>query len=516
MAAKTPLHIAIAADLGWGHVRPLCALAARIVRLRDADVTLLTACRVHGLCVQELARNFEDGEDALLARIRLVGLAQHETNMFDRSVVVASFDAAIQRVLAGEPVPCAATKGEVPALRAPDALIVDILGHEYFESARKHSSALKTFVSMPPSLLAMHALSTKVDDERLEEQKAAVEKIMKETGKTLGQATDQMMGGPSDEIVTIPGLPPMYNYEQYPQELVFDQGEMGQFYLTVPNLIRGCNGLFSASMACIEPPEMIDLFTKFMATIGSEPLRLLGPLLPQTKREEEVERREIARSPEISSFLKKVLEKHGERSMLYISFGTVFWSTQPEKVWTFLDVLLDKKIPFIMAHASPFCQVPDETMAKVKASGTGLFVPWAPQQAILEHSATGWFVTHGGFNGIVESIHAGVPMICWPFFGDQPMNVVHLTDNLDVAYELLEVRNGPWGLKPIYRTGVTPTGTLDAVRAEASTVLEKAFGKDGARKRVNVQKLRDAALELWKEGGEARIATEQLLDSITA
>lgn len=71
-------------------------------------------------------------------------------------------------------------------------------------------------------------------------------------------------------------------------------------------------------MTCIEPPEMIDLFTRFMAARGSEPLRLLGPLLPQTKREEEVERREIARSPEISGFLKNVLEKHGERSMLYV------------------------------------------------------------------------------------------------------------------------------------------------------------------------------------------------------
>lgn len=106
--------------------------------------------------------------------------------------------------------------------------------------------------------------------------------------------------------------------------------------------------------------------------------------------------------------------------------------------------------------------------------------------------------------------------ICWPFFGDQPLNVVHLTDNLDVAYELLEVRNGPWGLKPIHRTGTTPTGTLDAVRAEAGIMLEKAFGKDGARKRVNVQKLRDATLELWKDGGEAKTAAEELLDSITA
>ncbi|GJE97780.1 glycosyltransferase family 1 protein [Phanerochaete sordida] len=484
MVPKTPLHIAIAADMGWGHVRPLCALAARIVRLRAADVTL-------------------------------VGLAQHETDMFDRRVVAAAFDGTVQRVLAAQPVPCAVATRELPALRAPHALVVDILGHEYVASARKYDAALKVFVSMPPSLLSMHVLRTKVDEGEIAGMLAAIEKGVGE-GRTLGQATNEVMGGPTDEILAAPGLPPIHDYEQYPQELYFDPGELGPFYLTVPDLIYRCNGLISASMACIEPPEIIDLFAKFSAARGFEPLRLLGPLLPQTEREAEIERGGIAGSPEISSFLKNVLEKHGERSMLYISLGTVFWPTQPEKMWTFLDVLLDKKIPFIMAHASPFCQLPEETVAKVKASGTGLFVPWAPQQAILEHPVTGWFVTHGGFNGIVESIHAGVPMICWPFQGDQPLNVVHLTDNLDVAYELLEVRNGPWGLKPIHRTGKTPTGTLVAVRAEANALLEKALGEDGARKRANIQKLRDAALELWKDGGEARIAAEQMLDSIAA
>lgn len=201
-----------------------------------------------------------------------------------------------------------------------------------------------------------------------------------------------------------------------------------------------------------------------------------------------------------------------------------------------------------MAHASPFSNVPDEVNERVKASGAGLIVPWAPQQAILEHSvrlprspiwslltitqATGWFVTHGGFNSIVESVYAGVPMyvrldpsrctiklssshhrICWPFSADQPLNTVHLTENLDVAYELLEVRTGD-GLKPVYRTGKAPIGTLEAVRAEAAAVLEKAFGGDGDRKRANIRKIREVSLELWQPRGASAVAAEQLLDSL--
>ena len=107
------------------------------------------------------------------------------------------------------------------------------------------------------------------------------------------------------------------------------------------------------------------------------------------------------------------------------------------------------------------------------------------------------------------------PRICWPFEADQPLNTIHLTENLDVAYELLEVRTGD-GLRPIYRTGRAPTGTLEAVRTEASAVLEKAFGEDGWRKRENIRKLREVALGLWNEDGEARVAAKELLSSLTA
>ena len=47
-----------------------------------------------------------------------------------------------------------------------------------------------------------------------------------------------------------------------------------------------------------------------------------------------------------------------------------------------------------------------------------------------------------------------------------------------MGYELLEVRTGH-GLKPIYRTGYTPKGTIEAIQAEARDVLTKAFGADG-------------------------------------
>jgi UDP:flavonoid glycosyltransferase YjiC (YdhE family) len=47
---------------------------------------------------------------------------------------------------------------------------------------------------------------------------------------------------------------------------------------------------------------------------------------------------------------------------------------------------------------------------------------WVPQRRILNHVAIGGFVTHCGWNSILESVCAGIPMLTWPFWADQNMN----------------------------------------------------------------------------------------------
>lgn len=117
------------------------------------------------------------------------------------------------------------------------------------------------------------------------------------------------------------------------------------------------------------------------------------------------------------------------------------------------------------------------------------------------------------FLGIPYSRANVVPRICWPFDADQPLLAAQLSETHKVAYELLEVRTEPWGLKPLYRTGKAPTGTLDAVREEARVMLDKAFGEDGMTKRENMKPLQKAILDAWKENGSARKDVERFLAS---
>ena len=108
---------------------------------------------------------------------------------------------------------------------------------------------------------------------------------------------------------------------------------------------------------------------------------------------------------------------------------------------------------------------------------------------------------------------SGTSSILWPFGGDQEFNALLISETLQIGYELLEVRTGN-GLKPIYRTGYAPKGTVDAVKAEVRDVFKKAFGEDGAKKRAKLTQLQKALNGEWEEGGSSRKDALAFLDSL--
>lgn len=94
------------------------------------------------------------------------------------------------------------------------------------------------------------------------------------------------------------------------------------------------------------------------------------------------------------------------------------------------------------------------------------------------------------------------------------MNAMYISDVHDFGYELFNVRNGG-GLRPILRrNGYTPTGTVEAVREEFIDVLERAFGPEGAKKRSNVERIRDGIAEGWAPGGESWKELEKLFNVV--
>ncbi|KAJ4785494.1 Glycosyltransferase [Rhynchospora pubera] len=63
---------------------------------------------------------------------------------------------------------------------------------------------------------------------------------------------------------------------------------------------------------------------------------------------------------------------------------------------------------------------------------------WVPQVAILAHAATGAFMTHCGWNSLLESTAAGVPMLTWPFAAEQFVNEKLVVEMVGCAARLWE------------------------------------------------------------------------------
>ena len=63
-------------------------------------------------------------------------------------------------------------------------------------------------------------------------------------------------------------------------------------------------------------------------------------------------------------------------------------------------------------------------------------IGWAPQVAVLTHSAIGGFVSHCGWNSILESIWYGVPVATWPLYAELQLNAFQLVKDLGLAVEI--------------------------------------------------------------------------------
>ncbi|KAM0001828.1 putative flavonol 3-O-glucosyltransferase [Helianthus debilis subsp. tardiflorus] len=71
-----------------------------------------------------------------------------------------------------------------------------------------------------------------------------------------------------------------------------------------------------------------------------------------------------------------------------------------------------------------------------RTSGVGKVIGWAPQVSLLAHEAVGGFVSHCGWNSMIESLWFGVPTATLPIYCEQQMNAFEMVVDLGLAVDL--------------------------------------------------------------------------------
>ncbi|KAK7263198.1 hypothetical protein RJT34_30785 [Clitoria ternatea] len=122
------------------------------------------------------------------------------------------------------------------------------------------------------------------------------------------------------------------------------------------------------------------------------------------------------------------LDKKPISSVIYVSFGSILVLSQNE-VNNIAAALknINKAFLWVVKPAdqggekeNSAAKLPNEFMEITKKSG--LVVKWCPQEKVLMHPAVACFVSHCGWNSMLETVVTGVPVVAWPSWTDQPTN----------------------------------------------------------------------------------------------
>ncbi|EEF47681.1 UDP-glucosyltransferase, putative [Ricinus communis] len=121
-------------------------------------------------------------------------------------------------------------------------------------------------------------------------------------------------------------------------------------------------------------------------------------------------------------------------SVVYVCFGTqkLMSNTQMEALATGLEMSMARFIWVVKtgsAHQreSGYGEVPDGFEDRVARRGM-VVRGWAPQAKLLSHAAVGGFLSHCGWNSVLEGIASEVLILSWPMEADQFVNEKLLMD----------------------------------------------------------------------------------------
>ncbi|CAN4126467.1 unnamed protein product [Withania somnifera] len=150
------------------------------------------------------------------------------------------------------------------------------------------------------------------------------------------------------------------------------------------------------------------------------------------------------------------LDKKHKVSTLFVSFGSECFLSK-EQIHAVAQGLEHSKVNFIWVIRFPQGErisirdaLQEGFLQRVGERGM-VMEGWAPQARILQHPSIGGFVSHCGWNSVMESMKFGVPIIAMPMKVDQPMNA-ELIEYIGMGMVAMKDENGKLQSEEIAKT----------------------------------------------------------------
>ncbi|KAM3250981.1 hypothetical protein P3L10_005051 [Capsicum annuum] len=160
-----------------------------------------------------------------------------------------------------------------------------------------------------------------------------------------------------------------------------------------------------------------------VSELYQRPVKSIGVLPPSVVKDESLDSNDASWLS-----IKNWLDKQNQESVVYAALGTE--ATISQKELNELALGLEKCwLPFFWVIRNQprqkqedlQIQLPDGYDERVKNKGI-IYKGWVPQTKILSHSSIGGFLSHCGWNSVIEALCFGQVLIMFPVLNDQGLN----------------------------------------------------------------------------------------------
>lgn len=297
----------------------------------------------------------------------------------------------------------------------------------------------------------------------------------------------------NDGLITFSKVPKCPSYPWWQLSNVyrsFVENEVDPISKFIETIFVGNLSSYGVILNTFSESEMIYL-DYLKELLGHERVWAVGPLLPTVDDVSGPGQRGGSTSVS-GDEVSKWLDKCEDDSVVYVCFGSQAVLTN-EQMEALANGLEKSGVKFVWCYKGAtkghvdgkrYGSIPSGFEDRV--AGRGLVIKgWAPQVLILRHPAVGAFLTHCGWNSVLESILlGGVPMLTWPMGADQFMNASLIVDELKI------------GMRVCAGEGTVPDSD------EMARVLAKA-SEDFEKERSRAVELHKAALGAVREKGSS-------------
>lgn len=195
------------------------------------------------------------------------------------------------------------------------------------------------------------------------------------------------------------------------------------------------------------------------------------------------------------------LDNKPSSSVVYISFGSIIVLSQ-EQVNNLAMALKNSNKAFLWVikpaekgSEDEVPQLPPRFLEETQ--GRGLVVTWCQQEKVLMHPVVACFMTHCGWNSMLETMVAGVPVIAYPKAAEQPTNAKLIVKRF---------QNGV-----VMNCGENGVASAEEIEMSIKEVMEGSSAGEIKKRAIGIK---EAAIKALKEGGSSDKNINQFINDL--